>query len=157
MRRFFLWYCPTLIVQLTGAWVTFSSVTTWYPNLLKPSWNPPNWVFAPVWTLLYILMAWSVTIVSLSPVSKTQKYSACYLFITQLFFNGMWSLLFFGLKSPGWALADLILLLGLLIATTLSFVKISKFAGLLMLPYLLWSLYALSLNVALVILNGGMR
>ncbi len=153
LLRFVLWYIPVLVVQLAGSWVTFTSVNTWYRSLHKAPWNPPDWVFGPAWTLLYLAMAWAVSLVSLSSASAREKRTAYALFFAQLFFNGLWSFLFFGLHSPFLALIDLVILLFIVAAACRVFFWIHKGAGLLLVPYLLWLVYALSLNIACVVLN----
>lgn len=144
-----LWYIPVFLVQSIGGLITEPSLTPWYRSLQKASWNPPAWVFGPTWTLLYILMAVSVWLVYRTPSSKKAHRKAYALFFAQLFFNGLWSLFFFGMQNPGLALIDLIILLTLIIATTLAFYRIRRLAAYLMLPYLAWSLYALTLNFAI--------
>lgn len=129
-----------------------SSIYSWYVNLNKPSWNPPNWVFSPVWTFLYFCMslaAWLVwwrtgLSVGLGPL---------FLFGLNLLLNVAWSGLFFGLRNPKIAFAEIILLWGSILATLIWFWTISPPAGLLMLPYLLWVTFATGLNFTIWRLN----
>ncbi len=124
----------------------------WYESLAKPDWNPPNWVFAPVWTLLYLMMAtaaWRVTIKA--PAGSRRK--PVLVFVLQLLLNGMWSWLFFGLKSPGLAFADIVALWVVLSITVITFWRADRLAGLLLLPYLAWVSFALALNLAIWQLN----
>ena len=107
-----------LTVGSVGGFATQNSIDTWYMNLNKPSWNPPNWVFAPVWTLLYIMMgiaAWLVW------RTKDRIGPAMLLFFAQLGFNLLWSLVFFGLRSPGLALVEVVFLVGSVLLTVLAF------------------------------------
>lgn len=142
----------SLLVCLGGGTLSgaFVKVGTWYDTLEKPAWTPPAWVFGPVWTFLYILMGISLWLVW---IKKPKDKTPYILFFTQLFFNFIWTSLFFGLESPLLALIDLGLILGFLIATIFSFWKVSRFAGGLLIPYLLWGLYAFALNVQIVWLS----
>ena len=124
----------------------------WYAELAKPSFNPPAWVFAPVWTLLYVLMAvaaWRVW----CDGSWHEHRVALSLFVLQLGLNGLWSPLFFGLNKLGLALADLILLWLVLLATIVRFRRTSTLAAALLLPYLAWVSFAGVLNYSLMRLN----
>ncbi|MEM8727290.1 MAG: TspO/MBR family protein [Chlamydiota bacterium] len=144
-----LWYLPVAFVQLVSSKITIASINPWYQRLNKAPWNPPGWVFGPTWTLLYLMMAVAVWMVFLTR-PKTGKHRYAYsLFFMQLLINGTWSFLFFGLHSPGWALIDLSLLIVLLVPTFFSFYRIYPLAGWLLIPYLIWTLYALSLNAAI--------
>lgn len=154
LRSFLVFYLPTVLVQILSSRVTFQSLTPWYQNLEKASWNPPAWVFGPAWTLLYIMMAAAISLVSLSGSTKKQKNIAYALFFGQLALNCLWSFLFFGQHWIGWALVDLTALAVVVFVTTLVFFRLHAIAGALMIPYLLWLLYALSLNAALWVKNG---
>jgi benzodiazapine receptor len=135
-----------------GGYATAESVTTWYPTLIKPSWNPPAWIFGPVWTLLYVLMsvaAWRIWLRRDRPDADR----ALALFFIQLGLNALWSVLFFGLQSPGLALIDVIILWLLLFSIRRRFRSIDPIAGWLWLPYLLWVSFATVLNATIVWLN----
>jgi tryptophan-rich sensory protein len=134
-----------------GGLLTASSVDSWYPTLQKPAWNPPNAVFGPVWTALYLMMAAAYFLVWRAP--KRSLRPATVLFLTQLGLNLGWSALFFGLRRPDLALPEMVLLLVAIAATAATFRKHSQLAGWLLVPYLLWVSYALSLNVGIVWLN----
>ena len=136
-----------------GSAVTDTSVGDWYKTLEKPTWNPPSWVFGPVWTVLYICMAVSLWLVWIRRESTSIK-SALILFAVQLFANAIWSVLFFGLKNPLWALFDILVLLVAIAATMTVFWKTSKAAGWLMLPYFLWVCFATFLNYSIWSLNA---
>jgi len=124
----------------------------WYLTRKKPSWNPPNWVFAPVWTLLFILMGLSAGMIW-EERSRVTVTLALGLFLAQLAANALWSWLFFGWHQMGWALLELLLLWGLILGTILSFWAVRPLAGQLLLPYLAWVSFAGVLNLALWRLN----
>lgn len=146
----FVFLC--LLVGIIGGWWTELGVHSWYPHIVKPSWTPPNWVFAPVWTVLYLLMALSIWLVWKEPTTISKKSAYLY-FGLQLFANLIWSGLFFALECPRCALIDLIVLWFLIVGTISSFYEIKPIAAYLLIPYLLWSSYALSLNAAIWWLN----
>ena len=140
----------SLGVGFIGGFATQNSIDTWYATLLKPSWNPPNWVFAPVWTLLYIMMgvaAWLVW------KTRDRIGPAMVLFGVQLVFNLFWSLIFFGLRSPGLALIEVVFLWGSVLLTMLAFFGRQTVAGWLFVPYLAWVTFAAILNFAIWSLN----
>ena len=149
----FLWYCPFLVVQCISAYVTFKSLNPWYLELKKAFWNPPSWVFGPVWTILYIMITFSIWLVYLSKKGGALKKAAFFLFWLQLGSNFLWSLLFFGFQSPFYALIDLSILLILIFLMTIVFFRIKRLSGCLLIPYLGWCLYAYTLNMAIVIMN----
>lgn len=125
----------------------------WYRRLMKPALNPPDWIFGPVWTILYILMIVAAWTIWRTETYRRSKVLALGIFAGQLVLNAAWSWLFFGLHEPGWALVD-ILLLDLAVALMiLRFWQVSRLAGLLMVPYLLWILFATYLNWAILQLN----
>ena len=143
---------PLLIGGL-GSIFTQESVSSWYLELNKPSFNPPNWAFPVAWTYLYITMgiaSWLVWIKK--PVSNLVK-PALILYGIHLFFNLIWSYLFFTLRNPEFALAEIIILWGLILVMTIRFFSISKPAGYLLIPYLAWVSFATILNASIVILN----
>lgn len=133
-------------VGIVGSFFTISAIPTWYAGLNKPVFSPPNWVFGPVWTILYILMGISLYLV-------WQKKKIPPVFWVQLILNALWSTIFFGLKNPGLALVDIIALWIAIILTIKSFYKINKFAGKLLIPYFLWVSFATILNLFTVPLN----
>jgi benzodiazapine receptor len=141
-----------LIVELLGGWLTSQSVHDWYPLLKKPFWTPPPFVFGPVWTILYLLMAIALWLVWKEPVAKSKK-TAYTFFSLQLFFNLIWSGLFFALRSPLMGLIDILILYGFIIATMVSFYRIKPLAAYLLIPYLCWVSYAITLNAAIWYLN----
>ena len=142
-----------LLAGALGGWVTSQSVVEWYPTLNKPAWNPPASVFAPVWTTLYVMMAIAAWLVWKNAPRGSHLRPALVLFFVQLALNCLWSFLFFGARSPGWAFVDIIVLLAALAATTAVFFKHSRLAGALLLPYLAWVGFAAILNFTIWQLN----
>jgi translocator protein len=138
-----------LAVGALGGWITAPAVAEWYPTLNKPSWQPPNWLFGPVWTTLYVLMAISAWLVW----KRGNSGPAMILFFAQLALNCAWSFLFFGARSPWLGLVGIGMLLVALIATVIVFFKRDKLAGTLMLPYLAWVSFASFLNFTIWRLN----
>ncbi|WP_396155626.1 TspO/MBR family protein [Flavobacterium sp.] len=133
--------------------VTRESITTWYPTLVKPVFNPPNWIFAPVWTLLYIMMGIAAGLVWTSEFEQKTVKKALGFFAIQLALNALWSYLFFGLQNPLLALIEIVLLWLLIFETYNQFKKIDKLAGFLLLPYLAWVSFATILNASIWWLN----
>ena len=129
-----------------GGAVTATSVDTWYPTLAKPAFTPPDAVFGPVWTVLYAMMALAAWL-----VWRRVGWQgwALYLFFAQLALNLLWSILFFGLQLVGLALVDIVVLVVLIALTTAAFWRVDRRAGLLLVPYLLWVVYASALNGAI--------
>jgi tryptophan-rich sensory protein len=128
-----------------GSFVTNTSVNTWYAQLRKPDWTPPNWIFGPVWTTLYVLMAVSAWLVWRSTEWSVTR-SALALFGIQLALNTLWSLIFFGLREVRLAFVEIMLLWMMVVATVVSFLPLSRLAAWLLLPYLLWVGFASYLN-----------
>jgi translocator protein len=129
-----------------AGFLTAQSVVTWFPTLVKPSFNLPSWLFAPVWTTLYIMMAVAAWLVWLRKGSLA-------LFYVQLALNFTWSLLFFGLHSPVMALVDIVTMWVLILLTLLGFWKVDARAGWLLVPYLAWVSFASVLNASIWWLN----
>lgn len=125
----------------------------WYASLIKPSWNPPNWIFGPVWTLLYVFMALSAWLVWREGGFVARRLPLL-LFLVQLLFNAAWSPLFFGLRKPGLAFIDIVLLWIALLITAVFFWKARRAAGALLIPYLAWVTFAAALNFTLWRLNS---
>ncbi|GMV36321.1 MAG: TspO and MBR [Fimbriimonadales bacterium] len=124
----------------------------WYESLAKPDWNPPNWVFAPVWTVLYLMMATAAWRVTIKGPTGSRRMPLL-LFVLQLLLNGVWSWLFFGLRSPGLAFTDIVALWVVLLITVACFWRADRLAGLLLIPYFAWVSFALTLNLAIWTLN----
>jgi benzodiazapine receptor len=136
-----------------GAIFTSSSVNDWYPTLRKPSWNPPAWVFGPVWTMLYLMMAVAAWLVW-RKLGFEKAAAPLGLFIVQLVFNALWSPLFFGLRSPWAGLVDIVPLWAAILAVMISFWRVSPTAGALLIPYWLWVSFAAALNFTIWRMNG---
>lgn len=136
-----------------GSALTASSVGSWYVGLTKPAWNPPNWLFGPVWSFLYLTMAVAAWIVW-RRAGFGGASGALGLFVLQLFLNVAWSAVFFGLRSPGPAFVEIVLLWAAILATVTAFWRIAPAAGALMVPYLLWVTFAAILNYAIWRLNA---
>lgn len=132
-----------------GSVFTTPAIPTWYAELSKPSFSPPNWLFGPVWTLLYSLMAISFFLVWEKIENFRKDPFPLGIFLTQLALNSLWSVLFFGLKNPFYAFIDIIVLWVAILLTIITFSKISKKAGLLLIPYLLWVSFATILNFSI--------
>lgn len=143
-----------LVVGYLSGMVTRESITTWYPTLVKPVFNPPNWIFAPVWTTLYIMMGLAGGIVwnKMDNNEKAVKTAFKY-FIFQLALNAAWSFIFFYLHNLFLALIELILLWLMIFEVYNQFKKIDKRAGMLLIPYLLWVGFAGVLNFSIWWLN----
>ena len=138
---------------LIGAVFTMPAVNTWYLTLNKPFFNPPNSIFGPVWTVLFIAMGIALFLVWVKNEHKKEKRLAIILFFIQLLFNMLWSVVFFGLHSPFLGVLIILILLALIIATAIRFYKLSETAGMLMIPYILWVSFASILNIAIWVLN----
>ena len=129
---------------LGAAWTNLS-VGDWYVTLAKPSWIPPKWVFGPVWTTLYIGMAIAAWLVWRNK-GLGEAWLPLLLFGVQLFLNAAWSALFFGMRNPGIAFADIVLLWFAILATIVAFRRVSNLAATLLVPYLAWVSFATALN-----------
>jgi translocator protein len=141
------------VVAFLGSVFTTPSIPTWYAQLNKPFFNPPSWIFAPVWTILYFLMAISLFMIWDKKLKSDKKEEAIKIFILQLILNLLWSLAFFGLHNPILALIIIIFLLFAILKMIKSFIKISRIAGKIQIPYLAWVSFASILNLAVVLLN----
>lgn len=151
--RIFISVVICLAVGFLASYATQSSVATWYTTLNKPSFNPPNWIFAPVWTLLYILMGIAAGIVWSKGFYHKWVQTALYHFGFQLMFNALWSIVFFGFREPFYALLVILTLIILIVLTIKWFRIVSKTAAWLMAPYLLWVGFATLLNYRIWMLN----
>ena len=136
-----------------GSIFTQQAIPTWYATLEKPAFNPPNWVFMPVWTFLYILMGIAAFLVWRRGLENRQVRIALIFFLVQLILNASWSFFFFGLQSPLYGLIVIVVLWVAVLFTSLGFYRISRAAGVLMWPYLLWVTFAAVLNESIWLLN----
>ncbi|HVF27526.1 MAG TPA: TspO/MBR family protein [Pyrinomonadaceae bacterium] len=136
-----------------GSLSTNPSIDNWYAALAKPSWNPPNRVFGPVWAILYLMMAIAAWLVWRRKGSVAAADVPLALFAVQLVLNALWSYLFFGLHRPDLAFAEIVLLWAAILATLLAFRRVIPLAGWLLLPYLLWVTFGAFLNFTIWRLN----
>ncbi len=136
-----------------GSIFTRQAIPTWYAMLEKPAFNPPNWLFVPVWTLLYILMGIAAFLVWRRGLENRQVRIALIVFLVQLILNALWSVVFFGLESPLYGLIVISALWVAILFTVLKFFRISSVASVLLWPYLLWVTFAAVLNVSIWLLN----
>lgn len=141
------------VAGLSGALFTETGVGSWYRQLVKPSWNPPGWVFGPVWTTLYILMGIALFLVWKGDAAPSVKRPAIALWMAQLVLNFLWTLIFFGAQEIGWALVEIIVLWVTILLTLFSFARINKTASWLMVPYLAWVSFAAILTATIWRLN----
>lgn len=163
MKNFLLLVGFILLAQsagLIGSYFTFPAIETWYAELNKPFFSPPNSIFGPVWTILYTLMGIAAYWIykkgqKLKHVAgkKRQVKEALYVFYFQLALNSLWSILFFGFHSPLWALIEIFVLWIAIAVTIHRFARVKITAAFLLLPYILWVSFALMLNLAIVLLN----
>jgi benzodiazapine receptor len=151
-----------LMAGVIGSIFTSESVSTWYQTIEKPSFSPPNWLFGPVWTTLYVLMGLSLFLVWRATSTTTftkdrrgRKISAFIAFGSQLILNVLWSFIFFGLRSPQLAFAEIVILLISIVVTIAIFYRISKLAAVLMIPYAVWVTFASLLNLQIWLLNSS--
>lgn len=152
MKLFLSILIPLLVGGISG-FFTSSGVQGWYAVANKPWFNPPNWIFAPVWTALYILMGGAAFLIWRAAADHTVKQTALILFVVQLTLNFFWSLIFFKLQQPGWALVEIAAMWLAILFTILWFGKISSAAAWLMVPYISWVSFASVLNYAIWKLN----
>ncbi|OGF45138.1 MAG: TspO protein [Candidatus Firestonebacteria bacterium RIFOXYA2_FULL_40_8] len=141
------------LIGILGAIFTMPAVKSWYMEINKPSFNPPNWIFGPVWTTLYLLMGVALFLVWQKGLKNNEVKNAIIVFFIQLITNFLWSAVFFGGRSYAGGLITIIILWLLIMANIVMFYRISKPAGLILVPYILWVGFALILNYYIYILN----
>lgn len=157
LKTIFTFLIAIIIPQIAGAIgsiFSFSSIPTWYATLVRPSIAPPNWVFGPVWTTLFLLMGISSFIIYQKGIDRPDVRRALYVFFIQLILNATWSILFFGLNDIGAALTEIVGLWVIILANIILFWRISKIAGYILIPYILWVSFASYLNYTFFILNN---
>lgn len=142
-----------LLVGFLASIATQSSVNTWYSTLEKPFFTPPNYLFGPVWTVLYVLMGISAGIVWSRGLHHIWVKTALYHFVFQLLFNALWSVVFFSLQEVFWALLTIITLIVLILLTIKWFKVVNNTAAYLLIPYAIWVIYAMALNFEIWRLN----
>lgn len=141
------------LAGIVGSLATLPAIPTWYAALAKPEFAPPNWVFGPAWTLLYLLMGVALYFVWMKGLEKPGVKKSVGVFGLQLLLNVAWSFLFFGLKSPLLGLFGIVLLAGAIARTIREFYAVSRPAGWLLVPYLAWTLFATLLNYSVLKMN----
>ena len=147
---FILFFIITYSASFIGGMATISFKEPWYSELIKSNYNPPDWIFAPVWTTLYLMMTLAIWFFW---HSKNRDMSTIYIYFIHIVFNTTWSIIFFGLHQILFALIVLLVLIFLIIILIIRFKRVNLASYYLMIPYLLWTLYALFLNFNLLILN----
>lgn len=152
MKLFISILIPVLVGAVAGLF-TSSGVNSWYAIANKPWFNPPNWLFAPVWTVLYIMMGIAFFLIWRADSDKSIKQTAMIFFVAQLVLNFFWSLIFFKLQQTGWAFAEMSIMWLLILFTIIWFGKISSTASWLLVPYICWVSFALILNFSIWKLN----
>ncbi len=156
LNSFFKLITTIIISELAGiigSVFTTSSIAGWYSTLSKPAFNPPSFIFGPVWTTLYLLMGIAAFLVWKKGLDRKDVKIALGIFIGQLILNTLWSIIFFGLHSPDAAFIEIIFLWLAIVATIIAFAKISKSAAWLFAPYILWVSFAAFLNYSIWMLN----
>ena len=147
---FILFFIITYSASFIGGMATISFKEPWYSELIKSNYNPPDWIFAPVWTTLYLMMTLAIWFFW---HSKNRDMNTIYIYFIHIVFNTTWSIIFFGLHQILFALIVLLVLIFLIISLIIRFKRVNLVSYYLMIPYLLWTLYALFLNFNLLILN----
>lgn len=151
--RFLIAAVPVALVAFLGNLATMPNIPTWYAGLVKPSFTPPNWLFGPAWTLLYVLMAYALWRILSLPRETPGRTAAITAFFVQLALNGLWSWAFFAAHSPIAGLMVIVALVVAVIVTIRLFWPLDRVAGALLLPYLAWICFATALNGAIWQLN----
>jgi benzodiazapine receptor len=142
-----------LLIGATSGFFTVTGVDSWYQTINKPSWNPPNWIFGPVWTTLYVMMGIALFLVWKEDISSELKKIAVTFFIVQLVLNFFWSFIFFNQQQPGWALVEIAVLWVFILLTIFAFAQVNKTAAWLLVPYISWVSFATILNYTIWQLN----
>ena len=142
-----------LIAGFIGSIATMSSIPTWFTALAKPAWTPPNWAFAPIWTTLFILMGIALFLVWRQGLWRKDVKIAVSIFAVQLVLNVLWSIIFFGMQSLLGGLIEIVFLWIAILATIITFYRISKTAGILLIPYIIWVTIASYLTYTVYLLN----
>lgn len=143
---------PVAVGGISG-FFTSTGVESWYQTINKPSWNPPGWIFGPVWTTLYIMMGVALFLVWKSNASDVLKRTAITIFAIQLLLNFFWSFIFFDQQQIGWALVEIIVMWVFILLTIFAFANVSKLAAWLLVPYISWVSFATFLNYTIWKLN----
>ncbi len=142
-----------LLTGFLGSFATRDSITTWYGELSRPSFTPPDWTFGVVWPALYVMMGAAAFLAWNAGIDKREVKVALGVFVLQLILNGLWTPIFFGLHLIGLALVEIVMMWVAILSTILLFWRVSRPAALLLLPYILWVSFAVVLNTSLFLLN----
>ena len=153
LPKLFICLGTVLAASAIGSFATVRAIPTWYKGLTKPSFNPPEWLFGPAWTALYLMMAVAAWLVWKQGLGVPGVKLALVIFLAQLILNALWSILFFGLRSPLAGLVDIVVLWLAILATIVLFFRVSIPGGVLLLPYIGWVTFAAVLNGAILRLN----
>ena len=151
--KFIICLAVTFTPAIIGSLFTRQAISDWYAYLNKPSFTPPDWLFGPVWTLLYLLMAVSAFLVWQKGLANPVVKIALVLYLLQLILNGLWTPLFFGARMPLLAFCEIVVLWGAIVFTILAFARVSTPAAVLLLPYIAWTSFAAVLNFSIWLLN----
>ena len=154
LSRFLLATVPVALTSVLGSWGTIPNIPTWYQGLAKPPLTPPNWLFGPVWTLLYLMMAYAVWRVLSAPPALPGRGRAIAMFFVQLGLNALWPWAFFAARNPGAGALNLVTLDLAVLATVGLFWRVDRVAALLLIPYLGWVMFATYLNLGIWRLNA---
>ena len=141
------------IVGLMGSFFTMPAIDSWYQTINKPIFTPPNWVFAPVWVVMFLLMGVALFFIWDKESKNGEKKAAIVVFVFQFILNILWSFIFFTLKSPIGAFVEIMALWIMVLFTIITFSKVSKTAGYLLLPYIIWVSFAAFLNFIIILIN----
>jgi benzodiazapine receptor len=144
---------PVITASLIGQWATFPNLAPWYAGLARPSFNPPNWIFGPVWTTLFILMAYSAWRIMKASGSRSDRRTALTLYFLQLALNALWSCVFFGMHNPLGGLLNIIPQFLLILTTIVAFRRLDAVAAICLVPLAAWVAFACILNFEIWHLN----
>ncbi|MFT4096170.1 MAG: TspO/MBR family protein [Rhodoblastus sp.] len=144
---------PVVLAGVAGSHATLPAIPTWYATLEKPWFTPPNWVFGPAWTVFYIAIAYAFWRILTLDRPLADKRAAILVFLVQIFLNGLWSVVFFGIRSPGGGLIVIAALWIAIAANIFAFGKLDRLAAWLLVPYLAWVSFAAALNTGVYLLN----
>lgn len=141
------------LAGIIGGFFTTTEISTWYSGIAKPSFNPPSWVFGPVWTTLYLLMGIALFLIWERGQDKNKIRSFAFVFICQLILNSLWSIIFFGMHNIGLALIEIVILWVSILFTIILAYRVYRISAYLLLPYILWATFAVYLNFSIWIIN----
>jgi tryptophan-rich sensory protein len=153
LKKFIISFLVCHGAGIVGSLFTVSAIPLWYATLEKPELSPPNWIFGPVWLLLYTLMSFSIYFIWEKGLKKPENKFIFYFFMIHLVANALWSIFFFGMENPLLALFDIMLMWLMILVLTFKFYKIKKLSTYLFIPYLLWVTFAIYLNYSIWTLN----